>query len=164
MRTLWSIYSFMGLGMNGRKPTYISLTLDEENNDLTHTHDGIMCLSPSVWCKEMLWKQLSSNSEVDELSAIWGFMYLVGLSIIWLRSGPTKMVLFRGSVWLWWKLNISWNLNTSRFLMGQMSVKFIVGLEFIVEGFTWKTVLSASCAYFLPDRSFCLHCEIYLEL
>ena len=48
MRTLWSIYSFMGLGMNGRKPTYISLTLDEENNDLTHTHDGIMCLSPSV--------------------------------------------------------------------------------------------------------------------
>ena len=73
-------YSFMGLGMNGRKPTYISVTLDEDSNDVTHTHDGMMCVSSSVWCKELLWKQLSSNSVVDELSAIWGFTYLVGFA------------------------------------------------------------------------------------
>ena len=38
----------MGLGMNGRKPTYISVTLDEDSSDVTHTHDGMMCVSSSV--------------------------------------------------------------------------------------------------------------------
>ena len=35
-----------------------------------------------------------------------------------------------------------------------MSAKLIVGLDFMVGGFTGKTVIAAVCAYFLPDRLF----------
>ena len=35
-----------------------------------------------------------------------------------------------------------------------MSVKLIVGLDLMVEGFTWKTIITASCACFLLDRLF----------
>ena len=35
-----------------------------------------------------------------------------------------------------------------------MSVELIVGLDFMVEGFTWETVITESCACFLPDRLF----------
>ena len=49
-------YLGMGLGMNGRKPTCVSVTLAEDNNDLTHTHDGIMSLSLIFGCNETLRK------------------------------------------------------------------------------------------------------------
>ena len=68
-------YSVTGLGMNGRKPTCISVTLTGDNNDLTHNHDGIMFFSITLWYNKTLWKQLSINSVVDELSTIWEFVY-----------------------------------------------------------------------------------------
>ena len=52
----------------------------------------------------------------------------------------------------------------SRFLIADMSVKIIVGLDFMVEVFTWKTVIKASCACYILDACSCLHCQSYLEL
>ena len=37
----------MSLGMNGRKPPCLSVTLTEDDNDLTHISD-IMSLSPTL--------------------------------------------------------------------------------------------------------------------
>ena len=38
--------------------------------------------------------------------------------------------------------------------MADMSVRLIVDLDFIVEDFDWKTVLTASCAGYLHDIPF----------
>ena len=75
--------------MNGRKPTCFSLALVEDKIDLPDTLDGMMFLPPDLWYNETLWKQLSINFVVDELSAIWGFVY---------SSQPTKNVVYRGSL------------------------------------------------------------------
>ena len=50
-------YLVMGFGMNGRKPTCISATLTEDNNDITHTYDGTMFLSPTLWCNVRFWSK-----------------------------------------------------------------------------------------------------------
>ena len=50
-----------------------------------------------------------------------------------------------------WKLTISWHLSHSRFLIADMSVKVIVSLDFMVEGFTWKTVITVSSTSFLSS-------------
>ena len=38
-------YSVMGLGMNGRKPACISVTLTEDNNDLTNVLHRLVILA-----------------------------------------------------------------------------------------------------------------------
>ena len=96
--------------MNGRKPTCFCITLTEDNNDLTHTHDGKMTLSPTPWCYETLRKQLSINSVVDECTL------------------KTEILVI--------ELTISWYLSFSRFLVVDMSVELTVGLDFVVKSFT----------------------------
>ena len=56
----------MALRMIGRKPAWVSVTLVEDNNDLTYTYDSIIFWSYTLWYNETLCKQLSTNSAADE--------------------------------------------------------------------------------------------------